>query len=82
MRRRSRARFDVLKRWFCISLDADNGQNNDRCGFSVIGAAKAHQAPIVRKFDDVTHQPPSSDTRNRILEALTRASSRLGGIQG
>jgi len=70
MRWRTRARFDVLERGLCVSLNADNGQNNDGCGFSSVGAAKAHQAPIVRKFDDVTHQPPSSDTRDRFFNAI------------
>jgi hypothetical protein len=56
MRGRARARLDIFKGRFCISLDTDDRQNDDGCRFSGVGAAKAHQAPIVRKFYDVTHR--------------------------
>jgi len=67
MRWRTRARFDVFERWFCVSLDADNRKNDNGCGFSGVGTTEAHQAPLVREFDDVTHQPPSSDTRDGLF---------------
>jgi hypothetical protein len=66
----ARARFDVLKRWLYVSLDTDDGQNNDGCGFSGVGTAEAHQAPIVREFDDVTHSPPSSDIRDGFFKTI------------
>jgi hypothetical protein len=56
VRGRARAWFNIFEWWFCISLDTNNRQNDDRCGFSDAGAAKVHQAPIVRKFYDVTHR--------------------------
>jgi hypothetical protein len=70
MRWWTRARLGVFQRWFCVSLDADDRQNDDGCGFSGIGATKAHQAPIVRKFDDVTHLPPSSDARDELFKPI------------
>jgi hypothetical protein len=56
MRGRARAWLNIFEGWFCISFDTHDGQNDDGCGFSYVGAAKAHQAPIVRKFYDVTHR--------------------------
>jgi len=42
MRWRARARFGVLERLFCVSLDANHRQYDDGCGFSGISATKAH----------------------------------------
>jgi hypothetical protein len=56
MRRRARARFNIFEGWLGVSLYTNNGQNDDGCGLSDVDAAKAHQAPIVRKFYDVTHR--------------------------
>jgi hypothetical protein len=56
VRGRARAWLDIFERWFCISLDTHDGQNDYGCGFSGVGAAKAHLVPIVRKFYDVTHR--------------------------
>jgi hypothetical protein len=45
-----------------MPVDPDDRKDDDRCGFAGL-AAKAHNAPIVRKFDYGAHQPlplPSS----------------------
>src|ERR1051326_395257 len=47
-----------------VTLDADDRQNNDRRGFFGAAAAEAYDAPVVGKFDDVAHQPLSSDDRD------------------
>jgi hypothetical protein len=44
-----------------ITFDADNRKNNHCRGLVPLGAAKAHDAPVVREFNDVAHQPLSSD---------------------
>jgi hypothetical protein len=56
MRGRARAWLDISERWFCITFDTHDGQNDDGCGLSRVGATKAHQVSIVRKFYDVTHR--------------------------
>src|SRR5208282_1147223 len=43
-----------------VPLDPDHGKDDDRCGFIRRVTAEAHNAPLVREFDDVTHQPLSS----------------------
>jgi hypothetical protein len=84
VRWRARARFNFFQGWLCVSLDTHDRQNDDRCGFSSIGTTKAHQAPFLRKFYDVTHRLSPSDSRRGSLhfDPLISASSQLGGIQG
>jgi hypothetical protein len=84
VRWRARARFNFFQGLLRVSLDTHDGQNDDRCGFSSAGAAKAHQAPFIRKFYDVTHRLSPSDGRRGSLrfDPLISASSQLGGTQG
>lgn len=56
-------RFGAIHRRVNVPLDADNGQNNDRRGLVGLGAAEAHDPPFIGEFDDVAHQPQSSDGR-------------------
>jgi hypothetical protein len=42
------------------TLDPNNRQDDDRCGFLRSVTPETHNAPLTRKFDYVTHQPFSS----------------------
>jgi hypothetical protein len=77
-------RFGAIHRPVSVSLDADNGQNNDRCGLGGLGTAEAHDPPFIGKFDDVTHQPQSSDGRHGSLnpDPVYRRRRQLSGMQG
>ena len=56
-RRRVGARLDFFRARIGMPLNADDGENDHRCGFILrIGAAEPHDAPFVRKFDDVAHR--------------------------
>jgi hypothetical protein len=43
-----------------ISLDPDYRQDDNRSGFIRPVTAEAHNAPLIREFDYVAHQPLSS----------------------
>jgi hypothetical protein len=58
-----------------IALDPDHGQNNDGCGLIRRFAAKAHNAPVVRKFDNVAHQPLSSAAGKEAFGLAARKSA-------
>src|ERR1700733_5568177 len=46
-----------------VTLDPDHGQDDDRCGFiRPVTTAEAHNAPPVREFNYVAHQPPTLPT--------------------
>jgi hypothetical protein len=38
-------------------LDPNNRQDDDRCGFLRSVTPETHNAPLIREFDYVTHQP-------------------------
>jgi hypothetical protein len=68
-----------------ISLDPDHGQDDDRSGFvRSVSTAEAHDAPLVREFDNITHQPLSSAAGIGTFcpDAQKSASPRLSGMQG
>jgi hypothetical protein len=46
--------------WIGIPLDPDDRQNDNRCGFIHRITTEAHNAPVVREFDNDAHQPLSS----------------------
>ncbi|MFZ2066131.1 MAG: hypothetical protein WAV27_09135 [Xanthobacteraceae bacterium] len=60
---RGRLRFGLIDLGFGIPFDAYDGQNNDGRGLRAVGSSEAHDAPFVRKFDEVAHQPVSPDGR-------------------
>src|ERR1700689_3861040 len=43
-----------------LALNPDDGKNNDRSRLIRRIAAEAHNPPVVRKFNNVAHQPLSS----------------------
>ena len=54
MRWRPGARFDFVDARICVPLDTNDGKDDHRRGFVLsIGTAEPHNAPLVRKFDDV-----------------------------
>jgi hypothetical protein len=60
------ARLDFFCARIGVALDADDGENDHRRGFVLrAGAAEPHNAPLVRKLDDVAHRcrplPVSAD---------------------
>jgi hypothetical protein len=60
------ARLDFFCARIGMALDADDGENDHRRGFVLrAGAAEPHNAPLVRKLDDVAHRcrplPVSAD---------------------
>jgi hypothetical protein len=61
IRRRARFRLRLVHGRICITFNADDGQNNYCRRLVSLGATEAHDAPLVREFDDVAHQPLSSD---------------------
>jgi hypothetical protein len=68
-----------------ISLDPDHRQNDDRCGLvRSVNAAEAHDTPLVREFDNISHQPLSSAAGNGAFcpDARKSASPQLSGMQG
>src|SRR5580698_5415266 len=58
VRRRMRTRLGVLDMRISVTLDPDDRQNDDRCGFVLrASAAEAHNVPVIRELDNVAHQP-------------------------
>ena len=67
MRWRPGARFDLFHARIGMPLDTNDGKDDHRRGFVLsISAAEPHDAPLVRKFDDVAHRavlyPPRADS--------------------
>ena len=60
VRRRVRVGLGFFSARIDVPFDPDHRQNDDRCGFICRIATEAHNAPLVRKFDNVAHQPLSS----------------------
>jgi hypothetical protein len=60
VRRRVRMRLGLLGARIGVALNPDDGQNNDRSRLIRRIAAEAHNPPVVRKFNNVAHQPLSS----------------------
>jgi hypothetical protein len=76
------ARLDFFCARIGVALDADDGENDHRRGFVLrAGAAEPHNAPLVRKLDDVAHRcrplPVSADNPDPRRSALG-----LSGMQG
>jgi hypothetical protein len=68
-----------------VTLDPDHGQNDDRRGFvRPVSTAEAHNASVLREFDNITHQPLSSAAGNGTFcpDARNPASPGLSGMQG
>jgi hypothetical protein len=65
-----RARLDVVDGRIREAFDAHDGQNDDGRGLIRVGAAEAHDAPVVRKLYDVAHQPLSLDGRPGSLNPI------------
>src|SRR3974390_2747639 len=63
---RRRLRFGLLGVRVGIMLDPYHRQDDDRRGLCRV-TAEAHDAPLIRKFDNVAHQPLSSPAAVRAL---------------
>jgi hypothetical protein len=59
-----------------VSLDPDHRQDDDGCGFIRTVTAEAYNAPLVREFNNVAHQPlsPAAVTGAFCPDARTSAS--------
>jgi|ERR1700733_1653821 hypothetical protein len=60
VRRRVRMGLGLLSARIGVALNPDDRQNNDRSRLIRRIAAEAHNSPVVRKFNNVAHQPLSS----------------------
>jgi hypothetical protein len=56
-----------------VPLDPNNRQNDDRCGFFRSVTPETHNAPLIREFDYVIHQPFSS-AAGKVRSAPMRGS--------
>jgi len=51
-------RFGTFRARICVPLDPNDGQDDDgRRLLWRIGTAETHDAPLVREFYDIAHQP-------------------------
>gem|GEM_PF-5142694 len=53
-----------------VPLDPNDRQDDDRCGFLRSVTPETHNAPLVREFDYVTHQPLSPAAASALYAAL------------
>jgi hypothetical protein len=79
-----RLRLGFLGARIGVALDPDYRQDDNRCGIIHSVTAEAHNAPLVRKFDNGAHQPLSTAAGKEALcpDARKSASPRLSGMQG
>jgi len=61
---RRRMRFGFLGLRVGVAVDPYHRQDDDRRGLARV-TAEAHDAPVVRKFNNVAHQPLSFASGNR-----------------
>jgi hypothetical protein len=81
-------RFGICRTQLAVSLDPDDGKNDDRCGLiRHVRAAEADDAPLVGEFYDGAHvggDPSSATCRaaNPCPDAPASAPLRISGMQG
>jgi hypothetical protein len=72
-----RLRFGPFGSRIHVPLDPNNRQDDDRCGFLRSVTPEAHNAPLIREFDYVTHQPFSS-AAGKVRSAPMRETRHRG----